>query len=230
MPAPLDVVAILVAAGSGQRMGGVEKAFLPIGGIPLLCYSLSVLQASPLIQAVAVVVQGSSVERARSLVQERGFFKVAAVCPGGATRRDSVWAGLEAAPPSAWVLVHDAARPCLTEELIQRGLTAASGTGAAVAAVPVEDTIKEVGPGGAVQSTLDRSRLYAVQTPQVFAREVLRRAHQESPPGPSWDDAALLEALGWPVCVYPGDRTNVKVTAPEDLELVEALLSRRKGS
>ncbi|MBI4236230.1 MAG: 2-C-methyl-D-erythritol 4-phosphate cytidylyltransferase [Chloroflexi bacterium] len=224
---PVDAIAILVAAGSGQRMGGAPKAFLPLLGRPLIAYPLRVLEQAPEIQAIVLILPAGSLEEGQALNQVMGLRKVVAVCAGGATRRDSVWAGLEASPPSRWTLVHDGARPCLTPDLIARGLQAARGTGAAIAAIPVADTIKEAGPGGAVLRTPDRSRLYAAQTPQVFATEVLRRAHAEAPPGPATDDSALLEALGWPVHIYAGDPANLKVTTPEDLALAEAILRWR---
>jgi 2-C-methyl-D-erythritol 4-phosphate cytidylyltransferase len=193
----------------------------------MIAYPLRVLQNAPEIDAIILVLPEGQLDRGRSLAVLLGLTKVTAVCPGGAARRDSVLAGLLASPPSRWTLVHDGARPCLTPELVARGLAAARRTGAAIAAVPVQDTIKEVGPGGGVLRTPERSRLYAAQTPQVFATDLLRRAHAEAPPGPFTDDAFLFEALGWPVHVYPGDPANLKITTPEDLVLAEAILRSR---
>lgn len=227
MALSLEAVAIVVAAGSGQRMGGTPKAFLPVLGLPLIAHPLHALQDVLEIAAIVLVLPEGLLDRGRALALELGAGKVVSVCAGGATRRDSVRAGLSAAPHSRWTVVHDGARPCLTPMLVLQGLDAARGTGAAIAAVPLQDTIKEVGPGGGVVRTLERSRLYAAQTPQVFATELLRRAHDEAPPGPFTDDASLFEALGWPVHVYPGDPANIKVTTPDDVILAEAILRKR---
>ena len=227
MTAAFETVAVLVAAGSGQRMGGVPKAFTPLLGRPLISYSLRALEETPQVDAVVLVLPVAAGKAGRELVGSLGLRKVVEICPGGATRRDSVSSGLRAAPTSTWTLVHDGARPCVTPDLFAKGLEVARAAGAAIAAVPVQDTVKEVGPGGAVLRTLDRSHLYAVQTPQVFATRSLLQAHEEAPPDLLLDDASLFEALGWPVHVYAGDPLNIKVTTQGDLALAEAVLRNR---
>ena len=221
------VTAIIVAAGSGERMGGVQKAFQPLLGRAMAGYSLRAMEDSPEIGRVVLVVAADSVSKGESLVASMGLRKIAAVCAGGDTRRSSVHAGLEAAPDSAFTLIHDGARPCLTPELVARGMAAAQDDGAAIPAVPAQDTIKEVGQGGRVIRTPDRSTLYAAQTPQVFPTALLRRAHAEAAPDLVLDDASLFEALGWPVHIFEGDPANIKVTTPIDLAFAEAVLRRR---
>ena len=221
------VTAIIVAAGAGERMGGVQKAFQPLLGRAMVAYSLRAMEDSPEIGRIVLVVAANSVSKAESLVSSMSLCKIAAVCAGGNTRRASVRAGLEAAPDSAFTLIHDGARPCVSPELIARGLAAAQDDGAAIPAVPAQDTIKEIGQGGRVIRTPDRAALYAAQTPQVFPTTLLTRAHAEAAPDLVLDDASLFEALGWPVHIFEGDPANIKVTTPIDLAFAEAVLRRR---
>ena len=222
---------IIVAAGSGERMGGVEKAFHLLLGDEMAAYSLRVMEASQDIDHIVLVVAPDSVEKAKLLASEMELGKVSAVCAGGATRRESVLAGLQAAPDGSEItLVHDGARPCVTAGLIARGVAAGRKHGAAVPAVPVQDTIKEAGQDGRVVATPDRSRLYAAQTPQAFRTELLKRAHAEAPADLLLDDASLVEALGEPVHLFEGDVGNIKVTVPADVAIVEAILRQRDNS
>jgi len=221
---------IIVAAGSGERMGGVEKAFQLLLGDEMAAYSLRAMEASQDVDHIVLVVASDSVEKAKALVSEMGLCKVSAVRAGGATRRESVLAGLQAVPgDSHLTLVHDGARPCVTTELIARCVAAAREHGAAVPAVPVQDTIKEAGEDRRVVATPDRSRLYAAQTPQAFRTELLKRAHAEAPADLLLDDASLVEALGEPVHLFEGDVGNIKVTTPPDVAVVEAIL-RQQGT
>ena len=224
-------MAIVVAAGSGERMGGEPKAFIEVLGRPMVTYSLEVLDRSRAVSQIVVVVSADRIPEARRVAASAVTSKPVTVCAGGPTRRASVLAGLEAIEErEPWTLVQDAARPCLTEDLVARGLAAGRATGAATAAIQSRDTIKEVGLGGAVLRTLDRSKLYQSQTPQVFATETLVRAHREAPVDLLLDDGSLLEAIGFPVHVYEGDPRNLKVTTPADLELVEEVLRKRVAS
>ena len=149
---------------------------------------------------------------------------MAVICPGGPRRQDSVRLGLEALPECRWVVVHDGARPLVTAALIEAGLAAAAETGAAIAAVPLADTLKEAAEDGLIRRTLDRRNLWAAQTPQVFEYELLREAHRLAQ-GEATDDAALVEALGRRVKVFPGSPRNLKVTTAADLALAQALLA-----
>ena len=221
--------AIIVAAGSGTRMGGADKLFTEVAGRPLLAHAIAPFQECASIDRIVVVMAPLNLKRGRELAERCGFTKVSALVKGGERRQDSVRLGLEALGECEYVAVHDGARPLATAELIEGGLEAARETGAAAPAIPIADTVKEVGPDGIVLRTLDRSRLWAVQTPQVFRYDLLLRAHQEVAADVT-DDAAMAEALGERVRLFEGFRANVKVTTAEDLELVQALIPRREVS
>jgi 2-C-methyl-D-erythritol 4-phosphate cytidylyltransferase len=219
--------AILLAAGRAERMGGIDKALAPLGGIPLLEHSLSVFQDSPSVDEVVVVASPANIEAVREVAL--AYPKAGAVVPGGERRRDSVRAGLDAAAGAAFVLVHDAARPFLSPEMIGACLAAARGAGAAICVVPVADTIKRSMDGHLVRGTVSRAGLYLAQTPQCFRRDLLLRAHEGSDVDAT-DDAALVEHLGEPIWLVPGSPLNLKVTTPEDLVLAEAVWRVLHGS
>lgn len=207
-------------------MEGVDKLFAEVAGRPLLAHAVAAFEECAGVGRIVLVLSKAKLERGRRLVKEQRFTKVAAVCSGGERRQDSVRLGLEALGECDLVAVHDGARPLATVELIERGIRAARETGAAAPAIPVVDTIKEGGEDGVVVRTLDRSRLWVVQTPQVFRYELLLRAHREITANVT-DDAAMVEALRERVRLFEGDRRNVKVTVAEDLAVVEALLVSR---
>ena len=217
-----------MAAGHSSRMEGVDKLFLPILGIPLIAYTLAAFEAAPSVQSVVLVLSPANLEQGKAIVQERGFAKVHKVCMGGERRQDSARQGLEHLAPHPWVIVHDGARPCVEPELIERGLEEAARWGSAVAAVPVKDTLKVVGDQGMVIETLDRQKLWAAQTPQVFPWGVLQRAYRQTGIDAT-DDAALVERLGHPVHIFFGSYANIKVTTREDVLVAETLLRRREG-
>jgi 2-C-methyl-D-erythritol 4-phosphate cytidylyltransferase len=211
--------AIIVAAGRSERMGGVDKLFEPVGGLPLLLHSVRALTGSPQIDAVALVVSDANRERIEALVADLPALRVVS---GGARRRDSVRAGIEALADCTHVLVHDGARPFVTADLIESTLAAARDAGAALCAVPVTDTVKREGAGGLVAETVSRDGLWLAQTPQAFRRDLLLRAHAAGN-ADATDDAALVEALGEPVRLVPGSARNIKVTTPVDLALARLL-------
>ncbi len=220
--------AVIVAAGRSQRMAGTDKLWAPLydserRSRPLLALPLAAFQACPAVERAVLVVGGGALDRARALVSEGAFDKVCAIVPGGARRQDSVRAGLEALGPSGWVAVHDGARPLVTVELIEQAFLEAQETGAACPVVPVPDTVKETDDAGYAVRTLDRARLRLAQTPQVIRYDLLVDAHRRIV-GEATDDAAMVEALGVRVRLFPGARRNVKVTTPEDLALVHSLL------
>lgn len=224
--------AIVVGAGGGRRMGGVEKAFLPVAGRPLIAYSVDVLQALAEVHEICLVVSGKSVERARRLAADLGWSKVSAVVAGGAERQDSVRAGIDALRACEWVLVHDAARPLVTPDLVRRGLDAAQRCGAAVAATPVRDTLKRASAPAELPEVLenvDRTGVWAAQTPQVFRTRVLRDAFEAlgAAAGALTDDGAVVQAAGQRVFLFEGDSANLKLTVPGDVPIVEALLRAR---
>ena len=209
-------------------MEGVDKTFASLLGRPLITHTLDRFEEFPPVSEVVLVLASESLDLGRALVQKGGYRKVSHVCAGGARRQDSVRAGLEALEPCSWVTVHDGARPGLDLSLLQRGLeaVAASPDGAAIAGVPVKDTIKVVDGEGVVTDTPSRETLWAAQTPQIFGYDLLRRSHAEFV-GDATDDAMMVEALGCRVSMFPGSYENLKVTTPEDLAAMEAVLRGR---
>ncbi len=221
------VAAIIVAAGEGKRMGGVDKVFAPLGGVPVLLRATRPFQESPLVDQIVVVVSGDKENRCRALVTGPEWSKVSDICLGGERRQDSAAAGLKRLNDFDWVIIHDGARPLVTVDLIERGLEVAKETGAAAAAVPVTDTIKVVGPGEIVHQTPPRQNLRSVQTPQVFRFDVIQIAHKQDARDVT-DDASLVERLGHKVKLYTGSYDNIKITTPDDLALAEILLKKRE--
>jgi 2-C-methyl-D-erythritol 4-phosphate cytidylyltransferase len=218
--------AVLVAAGRGERLGGDRpKAFMGLGGRVLLAESLERLEASQWVDAIVVVAPEEWEEPAILLSEELNAGKVSSVVAGGATRTDSVRAGVAEIPDDALtVLVHDAARPILPEEVIGRVL---GGLGedwdGVVAGVPLCDTLKRVDQHGRVAETVDRSGLYAIQTPQAFPVSTLRDALGRG--GDASDCAGIVEQAGGRVRVVEGDPRLLKITTAADLAFVEALLA-----
>jgi 2-C-methyl-D-erythritol 4-phosphate cytidylyltransferase len=217
--------AVVVAAGRGDRLGTKRpKAFAGLGGRVLLAESIERLEASDWIDGIVVVVPEEWEEPAILLAEELGAGKVNAAVAGGATRADSVRAGLAEVPEEAVVvLVHDAARPLLPEDVIARVLGGlGEGWDGVVAGLPLADTLKRADAHGAVAETVDRAGLYAVQTPQAFPATTLRRAFEGG--GDVSDCAGLVEAAGGRIRIVEGDPRLVKVTTPADLAFVETLL------
>lgn len=217
------VGAIVVAAGESRRMGGQDKIFATVLGRPLLSYSIDAMEVNPHVQEIVLVLPASKIEAGWCLVEGGSWRKVTHICPGGERRQDSVRCGLERLSPCHWVVVHDGARPCLDPELVSLGLEAAAETGAAVAAVPAKDTIKQATSTGLVVRTLDREGLWMVQTPQVFRYSLLVDSHQNYSTDVT-DDAAMVEGLGHRVKVFTGSYANLKVTTSDDLVIAESLL------
>ena len=219
------VWAVVVAAGDGRRLGHERpKAFVKLGGRPLLAHAIELFEAHPRVERMVVVVPRDWEEPTTLLAEELAAGKVAAAVAGGRTRAESVAAGLaEVAGSATAILVHDAARPFAPAELVGRVLDALADADGAVPAVPVADTVKRV-EGGAVLETLDRSELRAVQTPQAFRAEVLRRAYAGTAGdiATATDCAQLVERAGGRVVVVEGDAANAKITGPDDLVRAEA--------
>jgi 2-C-methyl-D-erythritol 4-phosphate cytidylyltransferase len=208
---------------------GRKKPGLSLAGQTILRWTLDVLGATPVITEIVVAVPVEDVETWRGDLA--GCPKVGAVVAGGAERQDSVRLALGAVPPDVpWVAVHDGVRPCITAELVERVVAEARVHGAAIAALPVSETVKR-GADGWVTETVERNGLWAVQTPQVFRADLLREAHRRAAADGirGTDDAALVERLGLPVRLVPGLAANLKITRPDDLSLAEALLARRAG-
>lgn len=228
--APLTAV-IVPAAGRGERLGpGAPKALRTLAGQPILLHAVRNLATARDVDVIVVAVPEDAVEESRALLA--GIELPITIVSGGDTRQDSVARALLALPPDVdVVLVHDAARPLVPAEVVDR--VAAAVRGGAEAVIPtlgVVDTIKEVDSDGVVRATLDRSRLHAVQTPQGFARDLLQAAHAASDGGDATDDAGMVERMGATVHVVPGHEEAFKITRPIDLVLAEAILVRRRAS
>jgi 2-C-methyl-D-erythritol 4-phosphate cytidylyltransferase len=203
------------AAGRGERTG-VDKLWVDVAGRPLIAHTLARLAGVAAASTVVVVCPELRHPAVMALAGELGIADCRVV-PGGPRRRDSVAAGMAAAGDADWVAIHDAARPLVSAHLVEAVIAAARAHGAATAALPCVDTIKRVA-GGLVVETLPRAELVAVQTPQAFAAALLRRAHAAPPDDDVSDDCLLVERLGEPVAVVPGEVANRKVTHVEDLD------------
>jgi 2-C-methyl-D-erythritol 4-phosphate cytidylyltransferase len=221
----MSVTAILLCAGRGERLGAaVDKALAPLAGRPLFAWGLEALERAPAVERIVLV---GPVKRMKEMLAATGLGpgKIAAWCEGGRERQDSVACGLHALPEgTTLVAIHDCARVMVTPELIGRVVADALQHGAAIAAVPLADTLKR-GTLGVIETTVPRQGLWCAQTPQVFRREWIEAAHAAAAHRAT-DDAALVEALGHRVHLTPGEPLNFKITTPQDLELAEAWLTR----
>jgi len=218
--------AILVAAGKGTRMGS-DKLFLELAGRPVIAHTWQRFNDAKCIDEIVLVASEGRQKEFKKLAAQFHFQKPFRVVVGGAERQDSVWNGLESLSAlTEIVAIHDAARPCVSEELIAATIKRAEETGAAVASQPVTDTIKESKDGRLIQRTLDRSRLWAVQTPQTFRVEIIRRAISTARQKNLifTDDTAACELIGQPVRLVSNIAPNPKVTVPGDLPFIETLL------
>jgi len=229
--APL-VVALVLAAGRGLRMGGsVPKQFLSLGGEPLVIQSLRALQAAPVVGQIILAVPPADVEYCEhEIVSRQRFTKVTKVVAGGAERQDSVRHALDQIPSDTEiVLIHDAVRPFVTLRMIAEVVAAARKEGAAIIALPMRDTVKQVRMDGMIERTVDRTPLWLAQTPQAFRRNWIETAHRKAHAEGvrATDDASLVEWLGYSVAVVEGSGENIKVTRPEDLVIGEAILASR---
>lgn len=269
------VTAVIVAAGSARRMGGINKQYAELAGMPVLARSVAAFDNDPFVDEIVIVARGGEEDRCRrDIVEKYGFGRVAAVVSGGAERQDSVRAalgvvfggaagreagscggevsdgggGFDAAAfgevsdggggrddgrDAGIVLVHDGARPLVPRTVIDAVIEGCAARGAAIPAIPVKDTIKQIhisDSGAVVSSTPERSSLRAVQTPQGFDAALLMRAYDACGPDTAvTDDASLVEALGVPVYIVDGDEMNIKITTPSDLGRAEQLLNRQSA-
>ena len=221
----------MVAAGSGRRMAGddglpVDKVFLPLLGRPLLAHTVSAFESCPAVSEIVLVLGEHNIEKGRELAEWEHWSKLTHICLGGERRQDSVKAGLDLLTGYEWVMVHDGARPCVTPALVEAGLACARETGAAVPVVPLSDTVKRLDTHGSILETPPREELWAVQTPQVFRADLLRRAYALNLEGAT-DDASLVERMGHAVGTFSGSPENIKVTTQVDMLIAEAILSGR---
>lgn len=224
----MGTTAIIPGGGLGVRMGTeINKQFLEINGKPIIAYTLERIAQCSLVDEIVVAVPADWVDFVLGdIVQQYQIAKVVRVISGGATRQESVYLGLTTLDKNdSLVLIHDAVRPCISLDLIEKVVEKASQTGAAIAAIPVRDTIKLV-EGGVIRATPDRQNLWCAQTPQVFRKDIIWRAFERAVDNNvvATDDASLVEALGVAVHVVNGEFTNLKITMPEDLLLAQMLI------
>ena len=220
--------AVIVAAGSASRMGGIDKVMAELGGEPMIRRTVRAFQNSDAITSIVIVTREDLIRPISALC--RDMDKVVAVVAGGSSRQESVHLGLNALPKGTKLAaVHDGARPLISWEVIDRTVRAANTYGAAAPAIPVKDTIKVV-QGGLVKETPDRATLQAVQTPQVFDFDLLRGALKkaETDGAQVTDDCSAVVRLGMKIKIVEGDERNLKVTTPLDLKIAELLLEETK--
>lgn len=232
-PASPIVAAIILAAGKGARMESpVHKQYMEVGGKPLLYYSLSAFEESSVNWIILVTGPGETEYCQREIVDKYGFSKVAAITEGGKERYHSVYEGLRKAKGCDYVLIHDGARPCIRVPVIEASIDGAKKYQACVAGMPVKDTIKISDENEFAASTPDRSRLWMIQTPQSFAYGLVWGAYERLMSSPQFqngitDDAMVVETMtAEKVKLIRGDYSNIKVTTPEDIEIVRAIIKR----
>lgn len=223
--------AIVLAAGQGKRMhSAVQKQFLEIQGRPVLYYSLKCFQESPLIRDIILVVGEEMIPYCKKeIVEKYGFSKVARVTAGGKERYDSVYNGLLACEDTDYVLIHDGARPFITGEILERGLSGARATGACVVGMPSKDTVKLADDAGFVAQTPDRKTVWTIQTPQIFSYPLIKAAHEsirKKDMAVITDDAMVVEQeTNVKIRLAEGSYQNIKITTPEDLAVAESFLN-----
>jgi 2-C-methyl-D-erythritol 4-phosphate cytidylyltransferase len=216
-----NATAIIVAAGSSQRMG-IDKTFTEVGGKPIVSWSIDICQDSSIISDIILVFNSNNIDLGKKLCAQRNWTKVTSICVGGKRRQDSIQQGLNKTSDCEWVLIQDGARPFITEDMISRGMAAAEKTGAAIAAVPVKDTIKQGDINLFVKQTLDRDSLWAVQTPQIYRFDIIAEAYKNIEDEVT-DDAAMVEKLGYEIKIFMGSYKNIKITTQEDLIMADII-------
>ncbi|MBP1744672.1 MAG: 2-C-methyl-D-erythritol 4-phosphate cytidylyltransferase [Firmicutes bacterium] len=222
--------AVIVAAGKGKRMGtGKNKQFIDIKGKPVLCRTLEAFSRCPAVDEIVLVCAGDEIGYCRDeIVGKYGFEKVKSIVSGGTERQDSVYSGLSAVKGRGIVLIHDGARPFVTNKIINDGIRFAEEYGASACGVTPKDTIKVKGESGFSECTLDRSRLFSVQTPQCFKIDLILGCYEKLMDEEIifTDDTSVAEHFGHKVYLYEGSYENIKITTPEDLAVAESILSK----
>jgi 2-C-methyl-D-erythritol 4-phosphate cytidylyltransferase len=222
---------IIPAAGQGKRMGaGRNKLLLELENMPIFIYTLKVFEEDESCSGIILAINDQEEKEIMNLLDSYGIKKVIGLVPGGKERQHSVFHGVQALKDDGIVLVHDGARPFIDHDQIQSLVLAAEQHGASVLAVPVKDTVKKV-IGNKVTETVERSSLWAVQTPQAFRMSLLRKAHEKAMEEDflGTDDASLVERMGQDVIIVEGNYDNIKLTTPEDLFFAETIIRKRKS-
>ena len=225
--------AIIPTAGMGARFQtDLPKPLVELCGKPLCVYALEIFEKSPVIDSVILVGQKEKLSQLQDIVDQYGLKKIVQVVAGGETRRESVANGLFVIDDDTDVVViHDGVRPLVSLKVIEGAVALCDQWGAVVAAVPVKSTIKKVNKDSRlVEATLDRDKLWEIQTPQVFKKELLLKAHQQNKVSNPTDDAVMVEQLGIKVKVSPGDYKNIKITTQEDLAIAQTFLTFQRSS
>ena len=227
----LTVGVVVVAAGNSQRMvvnvteHPVDKIFVDLLGRPVISYSLDVFQNYQDVGEIVLVLSEENIEKGELLVAGHGWGKVTSICQGGATRQDSVMAGINQLSWCDFVIIHDGARPCVSQDIIKDGLDAVVETGAAIPVIEVKDTVKQV-IHGIVHGTIPRDSVKLAQTPQIFRYELLKNAMRDNSSFVT-DESSVLETLGHNVLEFPGSEENIKITTPIDLKLAALIMESR---
>jgi len=231
----MKIAALIPSAGNGLRMGGkTRKQYIHIRGRPIAAHTLLTFQALEEIDKIILIApEGDLAYCAEEIVSKYHLSKVTRVVAGGRQRQDSVYNGIrELDGDEEIVIVHDGVRPFVTGPMIRESIRVAMDTGAAITAIPVKDTLKSVSGTGTVESTIDRKKLWQVQTPQTFRARLLRAAYDKAQTENFYgtDDASLVERLGVGINVISGSALNIKVTTPEDLILAEGIIKHRENA
>lgn len=222
----MSVGVVIAAAGQGKRMRkGMNKQYMELGDRPMIVHTLEIFERMAEIDDVVVVTGEKDVTKCQDLCRSYGLHKVTRIVPGGKTRQESVRLGLEELQTD-WVLVHDGARPFVSEGAVRVLLARVAEHGAAILGVPVKETVKKVNPDGVIEETPDRQSMWVVQTPQAFRLSELKKAHKAAlgDEFEATDDAMLMEHIGIDVHIVHGDYRNIKITTPEDVWFAEAIL------
>lgn len=224
------ISAVIVSAGNSTRMGGVNKQFLELDGAPVIVNTITMFQRSNLIDEIVIVTRESDIEEIKNLIDKYKFTKVSAVVTGGETRQLSVYNGVvNTLKNTDIVAIHDGARPLVTVNVIEETIQAAADYGAAATGVKVKDTVKVVDDNDNIIDTPDRTYMRFIQTPQVFDKKLYLDAVKTVENSKNFtDDCMLIEAYGKTVKFVHGDYENIKITTPEDIELAENYLKRRR--
>lgn len=220
---------IVLAAGQGKRMkAGKNKQFIELEGKPVIVHTLSVFEADPWCSEIKLVINEKEKDIFKELLHQYPVQKIKEMVIGGEERQDSVYNGLTSLQSAEIVLVHDGARPFISQEVIHNLVEKASKEGAAIVGVPVKDTIKRVSKAGVVEQTVERSSLWSIQTPQAFRYPILKEAHEKAKTANylGTDEASLVERIQVPVHIVEGEYENFKLTTPEDLILAKAFLQK----
>ena len=225
------ISAVIVSAGNSTRMGGINKQFLELDGVPVIVNTITMFQRCNMIDEIIIVTRESDIDEIAKLVEKNDFYKVSNIVPGGETRQLSVYEGVTSTSNiTDLVVIHDGARPLVTVKVIEETIKAAAEFGAAATGVKVKDTVKVVDGNDNIIDTPDRTYMRFIQTPQVFDKKLYLDAVNTVENSKDFtDDCKLIEAYGKTVKFVDGDYENIKITTPEDVELAESYLKRRRG-